>query len=149
MRQRRRPAPWLDLRSPQCKDAEVVSNLGHGDLVSQTLLLESLERAEVAISVYDDDGRYLAVNGYACELLGRSRAELLTHDVGDFTTGGIDRAVLLDPHRREGVRLVHRSDGTSTPVAFVVVPTRLTRMDFYLAVWWPLDADDPRAATAA
>jgi PAS domain S-box-containing protein len=126
-----------------------MSNPGHEDFVLQTLLLESLERAQVAVSVYDDEGRYLAVNGYACELLGRSRAELLTHDVGDFTTGGIDRRVLRDPDRREGVRLVHRSDGTSTPVAFVVVPTRVSRMDFYLAFWWPLNSDDPRATTAA
>jgi PAS domain-containing protein len=126
-----------------------VENTSDENLVLQTLLLESIERAEIAVSVYDDEGRYVAVNEYACKLLGRSRREILAHDVGDFTAGGIDRTVLLDPHRREGVRLVHRSDGTSTPCAFVVVPTRLTRMDFYFAVWWPLDPDDARAADAA
>ena len=119
------------------------------DLVLQTLLIEGIERAEVAVSVYDDDGRYVAVNQCACQLLGYSRDEILAHDVSDFTKGGIDRKVLLSPRRREGVRLVERKDGSTFPAAFVVVPTRISSLPYYLALWWELADDDPRAADAS
>lgn len=126
---------------------ESVSIRAH-DAVLSTLLVEASEHATVAIYVYDDDGRYVAVNKCAAELLGYEREELLTHDVGDFTEGGIDRSVLLKPERREGVRLVKRKDGTKIPIAYVVTPTRVASLPFYFAVVWELSPDDPRAATA-
>jgi PAS domain S-box-containing protein len=119
------------------------------EIVLGTLLGEGAEGAEIGISIYDDDGRYVAVNKYGCELLGYDLDELLTHDVGDFTKGGIDRTVLLKPDRREGVRLVTRKDGSSVPVAFVVSPTRLANLSFYITVWWELPPGDPRATTAS
>jgi PAS domain S-box-containing protein len=45
--------------------------------------------AGVAIFVWDEDRNYVAVNEAACELLGRSRAEILKMKVGDMTA---DRA---------------------------------------------------------
>jgi PAS domain S-box-containing protein len=113
------------------------------------LLGDGAECAELGISIYDDDGRIVAVNAHSCEMLGYSREELLRHDIADFTEGGIDRTVLLSPHRREGVRLVSRKDGTKIPVAFVVVPTRVAGIAFYFAVSWELDPEDPRSAGAA
>jgi PAS domain S-box-containing protein len=118
------------------------------EAVLSTLLVEASEHATVAIFVYDDDGRYVAVNKCAAELLGYERDELLNHDIGDFTEGGIDRTVLLKPERREGVRLVKRKDGTRIPVAYVVTPTRVASLPYYFAVAWQLRSDDPRAATA-
>lgn len=49
---------------------------------------------------------------------------------------------------REGVRLVTRKDGSKVPVAFVVAPTRVSSLPYFLAVWWTLDADDSRSAAA-
>ncbi|HZR96723.1 MAG TPA: PAS domain-containing protein [Gaiellaceae bacterium] len=118
------------------------------EIVHEALLGEAAECASVAVSVYDDDGRYVAMNKKAEEMLGYERDELLTRDVGDFTAGGIDRTVLLKPEVREGVRLVKRKDGTTVPVAFVVAPTRVASLAFFIAVWWELAPDDPRAATA-
>jgi PAS domain S-box-containing protein len=118
------------------------------DAVLSTLLIEAAEAATLGIFVYDDDGKYIAVNKCAAELLGYEREELLSHDVGDFTEGGIDRSILLKPARREGVRLIRRKDGTTLPVAFVVTPTRVASLDFYFAVVWALPSDDPRAASA-
>ena len=103
----------------------------------------------VGISVYDDDGRFVAVNEHAAELLGYEREELLTRDVADFTEGGIDRTVLLKAEIREGVRLVHRKDGTTVPVAFVVAPTRVANIGFFISVFWELPDDDPRSREAA
>jgi PAS domain S-box-containing protein len=118
-------------------------------LVAQTLLLEAVEAAQVAVCVYDERGRYVTVNDCACAILGYSREELLAHDVGDFTSGGFDRSRLRSNRMREGVRLVQRKDGSSVPVAFVVVATRVGHLPYYLSVWWTLDADDPRVAGAS
>jgi PAS domain S-box-containing protein len=119
------------------------------DVVHTSLLGEGGDCAEVGIAIYDDDGRYVAVNRHACELLGYTRDELLTHDVGDFTEGGFDRSVLASSERREGARLVRRKDGHFLPVAFVVAPTKIANIGFYLSVFWELPPGDPRAACAS
>src|SRR3954453_9896766 len=103
----------------------------------------------MAVCVYDDQGRYVAVNECATTILGSTREELLAHDVADFTAGGIDRKVLLSPEHREGVRRVRRKDGSTVPVAFVVTPTRVANLPYFVAVWWTLDPDDPRIAGAS
>ena len=54
----------------------VASAVTH-ELVQKSLVGEALEHGPVAVFVADDDGRYLAVNAYACELLGYTRSELL------------------------------------------------------------------------
>jgi PAS domain S-box-containing protein len=117
--------------------------------VLETLLLEAIESARMAICVYDEHGRYVTVNDCACAILGYSRDELLAHDVADFTEGGIDRSVLLKEEHREGVRVVTRRDGSTVPCAFVVTPTRVANLPYFVAVWWTLDDDDPRVANAA
>jgi PAS domain S-box-containing protein len=117
--------------------------------VLETLLVEAIESARMAVCVYDELGRYVTVNDCACQILGYSREELLSHDVGDFTEGGIDRRLLLTDDHREGVRIVTRKDGTTVPVAFVVTPTRVANLPYFVAVWWRLDDDDPRVAAAA
>jgi len=119
------------------------------EVVLETLLLEAIESAGMAICVYDEEGRYVTVNECACRILGYTRAELLRHDVGDFTEGGIDRKALLSDAHREGVRRVRRRDGSTVPCAFVVTPTRVASLPYFVAVWWTLDEDDPRAVTAA
>lgn len=118
-------------------------------VVLQALLGEASQYARLGISVYDDDGRFVSVNEHAVELLGYPREELLARDVADFTDGGIDRTVLLKTDIREGVRLVHRKDGTSVPVAFVVAPTQVANIGFFISVFWELPADDPRSRDAS
>ncbi len=119
------------------------------DLLHEALLGEAAESAFFAISVYDDDGRMVAVNRRAAELLGHTREELLTYDVGAFTEGGFDRSRLFSQDMREGVRLVQRKDGSRVPTAFVVAPATLAGLPYFVAVWWQLAEDDPRAAMAS
>ena len=146
---------WRLLVSPlhtpvvTAENEQVVPDSDARALVLQTLLLEAIETAQMAICVYGDDGRYVTVNDCACAILGYNRDELLMHDIGDFTAGGIDRKVLLRDEWREGVRLVTRKDGSKVPVAFVVAPTRVGHLPYFVSVWWTLDANDPRAADAA
>jgi PAS domain S-box-containing protein len=118
------------------------------DIVLASLLGDGAEHAEIGLFIYDDDGKYVAVNRYGADLLGYDRGELLDHDVGDFTAGGIDRSVLQRLERREGVRIVQRKDGSEETVAFVITPTQVGSLWFYLAVVWELAPDDPRASAA-
>jgi PAS domain S-box-containing protein len=119
------------------------------DLLHEALLGEAAENAFFAITVYDDDGHMVAANRRAADLLGYPREELLTYDVGAFTEGGFDRSRLLRQEMREGVRIVRRKDGSPTPVAFVVAPATLAGLPYFVAVWWQIADDDPRAATAS
>jgi PAS domain S-box-containing protein len=118
------------------------------DVVLESLLGDGAEHAGIGLFIYDDDGKYVAINRYGAELLGYDRGELLAHDVGDFTAGGIDRDVLLRREQREGVRIVQRKDGSHQTVAFVVTPTQVGSFWFYLAVVWELADEDPRASAA-
>jgi PAS domain S-box-containing protein len=116
------------------------------EAIVRVLLGDGAECAEIGISIYADDGKYVAVNEHACSILGFSREELVAHDVGDFTDGNIDRTVLTSHDRREGVRVVKRKDGTTASVAYVVVPTRVANMGFFMAFFWELAAEDPRVS---
>ena len=127
---------------------ELTDRIAPPDVVLQSLLGDGAEHAEIGLFIYDDDGKYLAINRYGADLLGYDRSELLAHDVGDFTDGGIDRDLLLRQERREGARIVQRKDGTRKTVAFVVTPTQVGSFWFYLAVVWELADDDPRASAA-
>jgi PAS domain S-box-containing protein len=126
-----------------------VTSFDARSLVLETLLLEAIDAADMAICVYDERGRYVTVNERACEILGYPRDELLAHDVADFTEGGIDRELLLRTDHREGVRLVTRKDGSTVPCAFVVTPTQVAHLPYFVAVWWTLEDDDPRATEAS
>jgi PAS domain S-box-containing protein len=130
------------------QNVEGVTNFDARAAVLETLLLEAVDSAQMAICVYDEQGRYVTVNDCACAILGYTRDELLTYDVADFTPGGIERKVLLSDEHREGVRLVRRKDGSTVPCAFVVTPTRVAGLPYFVAVWWTLDEDDPRAVDA-
>jgi PAS domain S-box-containing protein len=118
------------------------------DLILGSLLADALEGAKLGVFVYDEEGRYIAVNRAAAELLGYPRDELLRRDVGDFTPGGMDRSVLQVSARREGVRRVKRRDGTEIVAAFVVVPARVSSLAYHLAIVWQIEPDDPRALDA-
>ena len=48
----------------------------------------------------------------------------------------------------EGVRMVRRKDGSETPVAYVVAPTRVGNFAYFFGVVWELGRDDPRARNA-
>jgi PAS domain S-box-containing protein len=122
--------------------------MGTPEIVHATLIGEAGDCAAVGISVYDDQGRMVAVNEHAAEMLGYTRDELLARDVGTYTDGGIDRSLLRTENRREGVRLVHRKDGSTVPVAFVVTATRVSQLPYFIAVSWELAPDDPRAIDA-
>jgi PAS domain-containing protein len=52
-------------------------------LIQQTLLGDAAEHAEIGLLVWNEERRYVAVNRFACEILGVSREALLGAKVGD------------------------------------------------------------------
>lgn len=116
------------------------------DLVQETLLGEALEHAPVGAIVLDDEGRYLAANRRACELLGYARDELLR--VGA-------RALAFEPDEVPSAlaRIVRgelcsgrgdmkRKDGTALAIEFRIGETRSGGLPFYVFVFWePLEAE--------
>ena len=52
-------------------------------LFQQTLLGDAAEHAEIGVMVWNEERRYVAVNTFACRILGVSREDLLGSRVGD------------------------------------------------------------------
>ena len=65
-------------------------------LFQQTLLGDAAEHAEIGVMVWNEERRYVAVNTFACRLLGVSREELLGSQVGDEVVREIGVAVAAD-----------------------------------------------------
>lgn len=109
--------------------------------VQSTLLGELLEHAEIAAIATDHEGRYLAVNRYACELVGYARDELLGRRVGELNPGTELPAHLeqvLAGERNEGELVVRRKDGGDLCLHYRAAKTKLARMPFTVAFFWPV-----------
>ena len=116
------------------------------DLVQETLLGEALDHAPVGALVLDDEGRYLAANRLACELLGYTRDELLRVRA---------RALAFEPDEvpsilarivrgelRSGRGDIKSKDGTALEIEFRIGETRSGGLPFYVFVFWePLEAE--------
>ena len=112
-------------------------------LVQASLLGEAIDPGPVAVMVADEDGRYVAVNRFACELLGYTREELLglsLHDLsrGDGADGGL--AELVATRRWEGDDDLVRKDGTVVRVSWMARETRVAGMTLYVSVGRPAAA---------
>lgn len=108
--------------------------------MQSVLLGEAVEHAPVAIVVVDEEGRYVAVNEHACELLGYTRSELLSMEVGDLR-----RDEELQPEfaevqahgRLDGTAELIRKDGVALRVRYRASETRIAGLLYYVSVSWP------------
>ena len=119
----------------------LVSAVTH-DLVQKSLVGEALEHGPVAIFVADDDGRYLAVNAYACELLGYTRSELLDLRVPDVAVDPEAKANYGEMRRtgsHTGLSRLRRSDGSEIEMHFRASQTTVGGMLVYIGACWPVD----------
>jgi PAS domain S-box-containing protein len=115
------------------------------DLIQQSLLGDAIDAGPVAVFVADEDQRYLAVNDYACRLLGYSREELLALTVTEVAVNPSapeDYARMLSQGRHVGRTLLRCKDGTELEMAFRAGETTVGGMDVYVGVCWPLDGAD-------
>jgi PAS domain S-box-containing protein len=119
-----------------------MSNTVAHELVQKSLVGEALEHGPMAIFVADETGRYIAVNAYACDLLGYTRDELL-----DLPLTG----VAVNPSAQEdfdemqrtgshhGFTVLRHSDGSELPMHFRASQTTVGGMPLFIGVCWPVE----------
>lgn len=111
------------------------------DLIQQNLLGDAIDGGPVAVFVADEHHRYLAVNAYACELLGYKRAELLALRVTDVavnTGAADDYAQMMRSGSHVGLTILRRRDGSELPMNFRAAETTVGGMHVYVGVCWPV-----------
>jgi two-component system, cell cycle sensor histidine kinase and response regulator CckA len=104
---------------PQVRQSEDPSVTGdHGEGLFHAVF----HSARDAMLLADDEARYIEVNPAACELLGRSRDEILTMSVFDVSPEGVDAEAawraFLDSGEMEGEYRLVRPDGDTVEVEF-------------------------------
>jgi PAS domain S-box-containing protein len=113
------------------------------DLIQQNLLGDAIDPGPVAVFVADENQRYLAVNRYACDLLGYTREELLdllVTDVAVNTGAEEDYEHMLRSGSHVGLTILRRKDGVEVPMNFRAAPTTVGGMAVYIGVCWPVAA---------
>lgn len=118
--------------------------LAHAEIQAQ-LLSDAVLTASVGFLVWDDDGRYIAANRAACEILGTTLPELLGQRVGghsdDRAEGLIDEAL-----RRgflHGTASVKRFDGSGEiTVFYVTFTTKTAGLPYMGTIIFRLSDDD-------
>ena len=102
---------------------------------------EAIDLAPVAVFVADDDRRYLAVNEYACRLLGYTRDELLGLTVTDVAVNagaGDDYDEMLQSGSHTGLTILRRKDGRELPMHFRAGETVVGGMTLWVGICWPV-----------
>jgi PAS domain S-box-containing protein len=110
-------------------------------LIQASLLGEAVDPGPVAIFVADEQMRYVAVNAFAAELLGYTRAELLELRVTDIvrTAEATEHFGEVIAHRhRDGISLMTRKDGTVFQLGYRARETTVAGMPLYVSVGWPI-----------
>ena len=112
------------------------------DLVQKSLVGEALDTGPVAVFVADDDGKYLAVNAFACDLLGYEREELLLLRVTDVAVNAgaaEDYEALQRSGNRSGTTTLRHKDGRELEMHFRAGATTVGGMQLYIGVCWPVE----------
>ncbi len=106
-------------------------------LIDTVLVGEALEHGPVAVFVFDDSFRYVAVNDYACRLLGYTREELLElrmTDVARYDGARRDYAEMVTAGSQTGTVVLSRKDGDEVPVTYYTQQTTVAGLTFYVSV---------------
>ncbi len=110
-------------------------------LIQASLIGEAVDNGPAAIFVADDEGRYIAVNTFACELLGYTRSELLSltvQDVAPDEAAAASFAKLLRDGVLEGTTVVRHKDGGDVTIEWRATRTTAAGMEFFVAVAIPV-----------
>ncbi len=110
-------------------------------LIQASLLGEAVDPGPVAIFVADEQMRYIAVNAYAAELLGYTRAELLELRVTDVarTPEAVEQFdEMINERERSGIALLTRKNGSVFQLGYRARETSVAGMPLYVSVGWPI-----------
>ena len=114
---------------------------GIGAMVHQTLLGDAWDNAVVAVTVFSDDGRYLACNAAFCNLSGYTRDEITKMRVGvDLAVDEAKNTKLFEEIVSEkrviGTGGLKRKDGTAITVNVWAIETRVANLPYYIVLYW-------------
>jgi PAS domain S-box-containing protein len=110
--------------------------------VQTGLLGEAIDLAPAAVFVADEHGQYVAVNRYACELLGYTRAELLgltVRDVGADPEVEAHFNAFVRARQEKGVTPLRRKNGSTFAFRYSAGETTMAGLTYYVSVGFPDD----------
>lgn len=117
------------------------SGNGARALIDTVLVGEALEHGPVAVFVFDEEGRYLAVNGMACSLLGYTRDDLLSRRIGELsvlTPGEAVQSYLAAMEAgTEATTDVRHANGSIVRLHFRAGAAKVAGMPVFVGVAWP------------
>jgi PAS domain S-box-containing protein len=96
------------------------------------------------VFVVGDDYRHIAVNQYACTLLGYTREELLALSARELAPElDLDDHLVsaLSARRLEGRTVLRRKDGSPVEIEFRAQEAQVAGMPFFVSVGWPVSSD--------
>jgi PAS domain S-box-containing protein len=106
-------------------------------LIQKSLIGEALDSAPVLVFVADEAMKYVAVNQWACEVLGYSRDELLqlrVSDVAAYSGADEEYSEMVAERSRSGTSDLRRRDGSTVKFRYVASETKVASITFYVAV---------------
>jgi PAS domain S-box-containing protein len=110
-------------------------------LIQATLIGEAVDNGPMAIFVADENGRYVAVNTAACELLGYTRAELLELTAHDLAPGEAVADQLGELERKgslSGTSVLRHKDGSAITTERHAARTTVAGMEFFVSFARPV-----------
>ena len=119
------------------------------ELLQETLLGEALDNLDAGVFLADEQGRYVAVNRFACSLTGYSREELLSMTVHALAADASEYEPMLRGKIRVGTVGLRRKDGTLVLCEWRSGTTKIAGMTFYVGLNWPAAEPSERAAPSA
>jgi|GraSoiStandDraft_4_1057263.scaffolds.fasta_scaffold21304_4 PAS domain S-box-containing protein len=120
-------------------------------ILHQTLLGEALMSGRSAVLVTDDEGRYLAVNDSATELLGYSRDELVDLNAHDVSMSSEEEiadvyAMLSRTRSLQRTARLRRQDGVVGTIGYVALESVVAGLPVVVFVTGPIDTFAPETS---
>jgi PAS domain S-box-containing protein len=112
-------------------------------LIQATLIGEAVDNGPAAIFVADENTRYVAVNAFACELLGYTREELLelsVHEIAPSDPVADSFEQLGRSGALRGHSILRRKDGGDVAIEWAASRTTVAGMEFFVSVGTPVES---------
>ena len=110
-------------------------------LIQASLIGEAVDNGPAAIFVADEEGRYIAVNAFACDLLGYSRSELLSLTVQEIAPDAAVASSFAKLQREgalAGTTVLRHHDGRDVAIEWRATRTTAAGMEFFVSVANPI-----------
>lgn len=106
-------------------------------LVQASLVGEAIDQGPVLVFVADEDMNYVAVNQFACDVLGYTREELLSLKVTEVVShpdAADQYAAFVAAPRGSGRARLRRKDGTELEIDYRAAKTTVATLPLYVSV---------------